>query len=135
MNSKEISVESRQNNAKVLTEIKDNLKKSLSAWESFLNLVEIILIKDEDWAMAEEVSGPVAEALRKIGQTLQDCKDKEPVKKVSPGDLSTILEVCSVCRLSINSKDVDWKFMKETNTWQVVCKDCAKIFNNHRGDK
>ena len=58
-----------------LTEIKANLEKSLSAWESFLNLIEVVLIRDEDWVMAEEVSGPVAEALNRAKQALQIDKE------------------------------------------------------------
>lgn len=123
MNAKEI---------KILTEIKADLKKSLDTWEGFLNIVEPGLV-GHDWVIAENVSGPVARSVKKIDQALQD---NDTVKKlVSPGDPSAILEVCSVCRLLLNSKDVDWEFMKETNTWQVVCKDCAKIFDNYKGDK
>ena len=84
--------------------------------------------------MAEEVSGPITKALKRVEQSLQDCEDKEPVKKVSPGDPSTVLEVCSVCRSLVSTKRVDWKFMKETNTWQVVCEECAKLFDNYKGD-
>ena len=58
---------------------------------------------------------------------------KEPA--IVPGDISALLEVCNICCLPLNPKDVDRKFMKETNTWQVVCKDCAKLFTNYKGDK
>lgn len=124
---------SRQSNVgEQLINIKDNLEKSLKSWEPFLNLIEVAIL-DEDWKFIRDIQIPIEKSLGHIKRALQD---NDPVKKsVSPGDTSTILEVCSVCRSLVNSKDVDWKFMKETNTWQVVCKDCAKIFDNYKGDK
>jgi hypothetical protein len=77
MDSKEIPVGSRQNNVKVLTEIKDDLKKSLDAWEGFLNIVEAGLV-GHDWVIAKNVSGPIVKALNKAKQALQT--DKECVE-------------------------------------------------------
>lgn len=49
-------------------------------------------------------------------------------------DISSILEVCSICRSLLDPKAVDRKFMEETNTWQTVCKECSKLFENCKGD-
>lgn len=116
----------------ILTEIKANLEKSLDAWEGFLDGIEAALV-GEDWTIAEKVSGPIVESVKRIDQAL---KANGPVKKLIPGDNSTTSsEICSVCRLLLDRKSIDWEFMKETNTWQIICKNCAEILKNYKGGK
>ena len=100
-----------------LTEIKDNLKKSLDAWESFLNLVEITLINDEDWAIAEKVSRPIVEALKKTEQVLELYEE----------------EVCVLCHSHICKNRVDWDCMAKSDTKAIICKECSQLFKNCKG--
>ena len=65
MDFKKTPVGSRQDNTKTLSEIKADLKESLSAWEPFLNLIEAAILKD-DWKFIRDIQIPIEKALEII---------------------------------------------------------------------
>jgi len=123
---------SKVDNTNVLTEVRDYLKKSLEAWESFLNLTEIMLINDEDWAMAKKVSGPIVESVNKIEQVLELSKKEMDTCERCHTQVSDT-KICVLCHSHICNSCIDWYCMAKTDTKAIICKECSQLFENCKG--
>lgn len=123
---------SKVDNTNVLTEVRDYLKKSLEAWESFLNGIEAALVYDKDWALAEEVSGPIVKSVNKIEQVLELSKKEMNTCERCHTQVSES-KVCVLCHLHICNSCIDWHCMAKTDTKAIICKECSQLFENCSG--
>jgi hypothetical protein len=48
---------------------------------------------------------------------------------------SIIGEICSLCCKFVCVNCIDWKCMLETDTDQVVCKECSQLFENCKNEE